>query len=214
MRFYTFVLTPESPSLVLLHTQSYSKAQVTKLKKSFVERHFPFNCKATSKESTLTLHSFFPGVKNPIEKAQKSSDECENLPFSLGRGWLLLRLVVFPFLLPTAVCLLWIRQRNQEYSYTFCCPLSFFHTVGNWVRSLSLSLNAEFICLRLSGVMLHWTYSTALIHCTQGELLRCIPLKQKVCSFSTEKAFSLSTDRAFLQLQQHGSLVGFVWVAS
>lgn len=34
-----------------------------------------------------------------MQKALKSSDECEKPPFSLGRGWLLHKLVVFPFLL-------------------------------------------------------------------------------------------------------------------
>lgn len=129
-------------------------------------RHWPFDCKAASKEGTVTLHSFLPRGKKPVEKALKSSNECEKFPFSLDGGWLLHKLVVFPFVLPTAISLLLTKQRNQDY-YAYCCPRSFFHTVGNQARSSSLSLNAEFVCQGLGGMMLHWTHSTAISHCTK-----------------------------------------------
>lgn len=125
IRFCSFMLTPISPLLVLAHPQCYSKGQVGYFWRVFWGGIVVLIAKAACEEGTVTLQ-FLPGSKKPIEKALKSSDECETFHFSLERRWLLHKLVVFPFLLPTATSLLLTRQRNQDYSYTYCCPHSFF----------------------------------------------------------------------------------------
>lgn len=155
-------------------------------------RHCPFDCKAACKESTVTLHSFFPEVKKPTKKALKSSDEYEKLPSSLERGWLLHKLVVFPFLLPAAISLLLARQRNQDYSYNYCCSHSFCGELGKKLIPL--------IKCRICLPEAQWSdVALNIFHCTDplhpGRAVELYPFEIRC---------SLSTDRGFFQLQQHG----------
>lgn len=179
---------------------------------SFVGRHWPFGCEdctAASKEGrcTVTLHNFLPREKKKIFGHKIRSDECEKLPFSLGGGWLLHTLVVSLSYCQQLFLFYWRERETRTAPTLFLSPFIFFILWGIRQEALVPPIKCR-ICL--PGAEQGGDVALNMPHCTDplhwGRAVESYAFEIKVL-------FPLYCLGFFFQIQQHGLLVGLVWVA-
>lgn len=156
-------------------------------------RHCPFDCKAVCKESTVTLHIFFPEVKKPT-KALKSSDECEK-PFQSRERVIISQVSGLPFSAANSYFSSIDKTEKPGLLLHLLLPPFILSHCGELGKKF-IPLIKWRICLpeaQWSDVALNIFNCTDSLH--PGTAVELYPF---------EISCSLSTDRGFFQLQQYG----------